>query len=68
MNAPFQPKSSKVQPRSGWRYAVSQYFTMLSRWGMKFVYLMQWSVYNFGFHTIVFWGKQFILKIKNLNP
>jgi hypothetical protein len=57
MNVPFQQKSNKVQPTSGWRYAVSQYFTMLSRWGSKFVYFVQWSVFNFGFHVIVFWGK-----------
>lgn len=43
--------------KGGWAYAFSQYITMLKRWGGKFMYLIQWSLFNFGFHVIISCGK-----------
>ena len=43
--------------KGGWAYAFSQYITMLKRWGGKFIYLVQWSLFNFGFHVIISCGK-----------
>lgn len=51
-------KSTIVErKRGGWGYAFSQYITMLKRWSGKFVYLVQWSLFNFGFHMIICCGK-----------
>ena len=62
MNVATKSNTKVQQPQSGMRYALSQYFLMLSRWGSKFVYLMKWSVFNFGFHLIVSWGNfQFLI-------
>ena len=42
--------------KGGWSYAFSQYITMLRRWGGKFIYLAQLSLFNFGFHMIICCG------------
>jgi hypothetical protein len=44
--APISKKKSKL-----WSYVVG-YFNMLYMLGGKFVYVMRWAAYNYGFHTI----------------
>ncbi len=49
--------TTQISHKSKWRYAFSQYIKFLLRVGGKFVYLVQWSAFNFGFHVIVAWGR-----------
>lgn len=50
------PSNQIIQGRRDWRSALSQYFKMLVKLGNKFVYIVKWSTYNFGFQMVVAWG------------